>query len=128
MAADRFASPFGYLRRVNRAVRLTAVEQIIAAYAGHLQKDQGLSGKTLMQYCPFAEAFLSERFGTGSIDLSVLRGLEASSSSSDRPPVSVGPGPRRRQSPCVPFSAMPAIAEGRSLIWPVRFRPWPIGR
>jgi site-specific recombinase XerD len=58
------------------APELTAVEQIIAEYAGYLKKDQGLSGKTLIQYCPFAEAFLSERFGTGSIDLSLLRGLD----------------------------------------------------
>lgn len=55
---------------------LTPVEQTIAAYAGHLQKDQGLSDRTLLQYCPFAKAFLSERFGTGSVDLSILRGSD----------------------------------------------------
>ena len=55
---------------------LTPVEQTIAAYADHLQKDQGLSDRTLLQYCPFVEAFLSERFGTDSVDLSKLRGLD----------------------------------------------------
>ncbi len=71
-----------FLRRLNvcgaptTPADLTPVEQIIAAYAGHLQKDQALSDRTLLQYCPFAEAFLSERFGTGSVDLSKLRGLD----------------------------------------------------
>src|ERR1700677_2125053 len=55
---------------------LTPVGQTIAAYADHLQKDKGLSGRTLLQYCPFAEAFLSERFGTGSVDLSILQGSD----------------------------------------------------
>lgn len=55
---------------------LTPVEQVIAAFAGHLQKDQGLSGNTLLQYCPFAKAFLSKHYGTGLVDLSMLRALD----------------------------------------------------
>jgi site-specific recombinase XerD len=54
----------------------TPIEQIVAAYASHLRKDQGLSVKTLVQYCPFAKSFLSERFGTGPVDLASLRGLD----------------------------------------------------
>jgi hypothetical protein len=65
-----------FLRRLNvcdaptTPTELTPVEQTIAAYAGRLQKDQGLSDRALLQYCPFAEAFLSQRFGAGSVDLS----------------------------------------------------------
>ncbi len=55
---------------------LTPVEQVIAAYAGHLQKDQGLSGNTLLQYCPFAKAFLLKHFETGLVDLSILKALD----------------------------------------------------
>ena len=55
---------------------LTPVEQVTAAYAGHLQKDQGLSGTTLLQYCSFAKAFLLEHFGTGPVDLGMLRALD----------------------------------------------------
>ena len=55
---------------------LTPVKRTIAAYARHLLKDQALSERTLLQYCPFAEAFLSERFGTGSVDLCLLRGSD----------------------------------------------------
>jgi integrase/recombinase XerD len=52
------------------------IEKIIAAYASYLQKEQGLSTRTLVQYCPIARSFLSERFGTGPVDLACLRGLD----------------------------------------------------
>lgn len=72
----------GFLRRMGVspppiASRVpTPIELIIAAYAAHLQQDQCLSPKTLVQYCPVAEAFLSERFGTGPVDLSAVRGVD----------------------------------------------------
>jgi integrase/recombinase XerD len=56
--------------------RPTPIEQIVAAYASYLRKEQGLSTRTLVQYCPFAESFLSERFGTGPVDLATLRGVD----------------------------------------------------
>ncbi len=55
----------------------TPIEQIVAAYASYLRKEQGLSTRTLAQYCPFAESFLSERFGIGPVNLATLRGLDA---------------------------------------------------
>jgi integrase/recombinase XerD len=55
---------------------LTPIERIVAAFANHLRKDQELSVRTLVQYCPVAKSFLSERFGTGPVDLATLRGLD----------------------------------------------------
>ena len=55
---------------------LTPVQQTIAAYADHLRKELGLSAKTVVQYCPFAAAFLSEHFGSGPVDLARLRGRD----------------------------------------------------
>jgi hypothetical protein len=55
----------------------TPIEQIVAAYASYLRKEHGLSTRTLAQYCPFAESFLSERFGIGPVNLATLRGLDA---------------------------------------------------
>ena len=55
---------------------LTPVQQTIAAYGDHLRKELGLSAKTVVQYCPFAAAFLSEHFGSGPVDLARLRGRD----------------------------------------------------
>lgn len=52
---------------------LTPVQQIVAEYAGHLRREQRLSSRTLIQYCPFAERFLSERFETEPVDLGALQ-------------------------------------------------------
>jgi integrase/recombinase XerD len=54
----------------------TPVQQTIAAYGGYLQKLLGLSARTLVQYGSFAEAFLSEHFGCGPVDLGRLRGSD----------------------------------------------------
>jgi integrase/recombinase XerD len=54
----------------------TPVQQTVAAYRGYLRKELGLSVRTLIQYCPFAEAFLSDHFGCGPVDLGKLRGLD----------------------------------------------------
>jgi site-specific recombinase XerD len=55
---------------------LTPVQQTIAAYGDYLQKELGLSAKTVVQYCPFAAAFLSEHFGSGPVDLARLGGRD----------------------------------------------------
>ena len=54
----------------------TAIQQIVAEYAEYLRYDRCLSPSTLSLYCPFAEAFLSERFGTGPVALDALRGVD----------------------------------------------------
>ena len=106
----------------------TPVQQVIAAYGSYLQNELGLSAKTAVQYCPFAATFLSKHFGS---DRSIWPNCEAGTSSSScciRQPASARPEPRRRQSLCVPFSVMSAIAEEPWLIWLAQFRPLPIGR
>ena len=50
----------------------TAIEQVVDRYGVYLQQEQGLCDKTLIQYCPFIARFLSERFGSGQIDLAAL--------------------------------------------------------
>jgi site-specific recombinase XerD len=54
----------------------TPVQRTIAAYGVYLQKELGLSAKTVVQYCSFAVAFLSEHFGSGPVDLARLRGRD----------------------------------------------------
>jgi site-specific recombinase XerD len=54
----------------------TPVQQTIAAYGVYLRKELGLSTQTAVQYCPFAAAFLSEHFGSGPVDLAILRGRD----------------------------------------------------
>lgn len=55
---------------------LTTIQRIVADFADHLRQDQCLAPTTLIQYCPFAEAFLSERFGSGPVILGTLRGVD----------------------------------------------------
>ncbi len=54
----------------------TPVQQTIAAYGVYLRKELGLSANTVVQYCSFAAAFLSEHFGSGPVDLARLRGRD----------------------------------------------------
>lgn len=70
-----------YLRRLgiiqaSASSELTSVQQTVAEFAEYLRTERGLSGTTLIQYCPFAESFLSQRFGKGSVDLASLRPLD----------------------------------------------------
>jgi len=53
-------------------VEVTPIQMVTDAFAQHLRQDQGLSRTTCVQYLPFAEQFLAECFGNGSVDLSVL--------------------------------------------------------
>jgi integrase/recombinase XerD len=50
----------------------TAIHRVLAAYSAHLRHDRGSSRATLVQYLPFAERFLFERFATAPLDLSSL--------------------------------------------------------
>lgn len=50
----------------------TAVQIVLDDYSAYLRHDRGLSRVTSIQYLPFAERFLLERFGAGTLDLSTL--------------------------------------------------------
>lgn len=57
-------------------IETTDVRRITTAYSRYLRDDQGLSTATCVQYVPFAEQFLSNRFGTGTIRLSALQAAD----------------------------------------------------
>ncbi len=58
------------------AVDATPIQIVIVAYGQHLRQAQALSPATLIQYMPFAERFLAERFGSGAVELSELRAAD----------------------------------------------------
>jgi len=51
----------------------TPIQQAVGAFAVYLRQVRALSDKTLIQYCPFIERFLSERFGQGPVEFAALR-------------------------------------------------------
>ena len=53
-------------------VEATPIQTVVAAFKQHLRDDQGLSHATGVQYLPFAEQFLTERFGGGEVELREL--------------------------------------------------------
>jgi site-specific recombinase XerD len=56
--------------------KTTAVQQIVEQYTNYLRSDRGLATGTIINYCTFAESFLSERFGVGLVALDTLRGID----------------------------------------------------
>ena len=75
--AVRFPSPVGYLRRSAGTHPTNACPTDGCGISGlPTARSLGLSVRTLIQYCPFAEAFLSDHFGSGPVDLGKLRGLD----------------------------------------------------
>lgn len=58
------------------AVDVTPVEQVVQQFGRDLLERQGLSDKTRVQYCPFVEIFLSERYGSERIELAALRAAD----------------------------------------------------
>jgi site-specific recombinase XerD len=54
----------------------TPVQVILATYARYLSHDRALSRATSIQYLPFAECFLQDRFGADSPDLSALSAVD----------------------------------------------------
>lgn len=60
------------LNQPSLVVEVTAIQMVTDAFAQHLRQDQGLSRTTCVQYLPFAEQFLADRFGSESVDLSAL--------------------------------------------------------
>ncbi|KUM25213.1 hypothetical protein AU467_04335 [Mesorhizobium loti] len=69
-----------FLRRVGVVNHQTAapyveaspIQGIVVAFGKHLRDNQALSIATCRQYLPFAELFLTERFGNGSVELAEL--------------------------------------------------------
>lgn len=62
----------GVVRSATQCVNLTPLQEVVQRYGRDLLDKQGLSEKTRIQYCPFVEAFLSQRFGNEKIDLAAL--------------------------------------------------------
>ena len=52
--------------------KASPVQEVVAAFGEHLRGVQALSRATCVQYLPFAEQFLTERFKAGSVDLAEL--------------------------------------------------------
>ena len=50
----------------------TPIEQAVSAFGTYLRQEKSLSDRTLIQYCPIIERFLSERFGEGSVAFDAL--------------------------------------------------------
>lgn len=71
-----FLNHLSVTRLAAKPVELTAIQRIIATFAGYLRHEQALSDKTLIQYCPFAEQFLSACFGNRPVTLATLRATD----------------------------------------------------
>jgi hypothetical protein len=57
----------------------TRIQRIVNEYRQHLRNGKGLTRLTCVQYAPFVEDFLIDRFGTNPIDLSILRAADVRS-------------------------------------------------
>ena len=53
-------------------VEASPIQMVVVAFGRHLHDAQALSRATCIQYPPFAEQFLTERFGSGAVELSAL--------------------------------------------------------
>ena len=51
----------------------TPIQQAVDTFTTYLRQERALSDKTLIQYGPFIERFLFERFGHGPVDFAALR-------------------------------------------------------
>ena len=58
------------------AVEATPIRRVVIAFEQHLRQAQGLSRATCVQYVPFAEQFLVERFGNDPVELCDLRAFD----------------------------------------------------
>ena len=58
------------------AVEATSIQRVVIAFEQHLRHAQGLSHATCVQYVPFAQQFLAERFGNGPVELCELRAVD----------------------------------------------------
>lgn len=67
-----FLRQIGVVRDQPLRAEATPIQMVVGPFGQHLRQDQALSHATCVQYCPFIEQFLAERFGNGSVDLSGL--------------------------------------------------------
>jgi integrase/recombinase XerD len=63
----------GVVRPVPEHEEATPIQQAVGAFADYLRHERALSDKTPIQYCPFIEHFLFERFGHGPVKFAALR-------------------------------------------------------
>lgn len=68
-----FLRQLGVIRPMPERDEATPIQQAVGAFGAYLRQERALSDKTLIQYCPFIERFLSERFGHGPVEFAALR-------------------------------------------------------
>ncbi len=68
-----FLGQLGVTRPLPEHKEATPIQRTVAAFATYLREERALSEKTLIQYCPFIERFLSARFGQGPVEFAALR-------------------------------------------------------
>jgi site-specific recombinase XerD len=71
-----FLTHLGIIHPQVEPVEMTAIQQVVATFATYLRQEQGLCDKTLIQYCPVIERFLSERFSQQPVTLDTLRAAD----------------------------------------------------
>jgi site-specific recombinase XerD len=63
----------GVIRPLPEHNEPTPIQHAVGTFAAYLREERALSDKTLIQYCPFIERFLSARFGQGPVEFAALR-------------------------------------------------------
>ncbi len=63
----------GVIRPLAEQNEPTPIQHAVGAFAAYLREERALSDKTLIQYCPFIERFLSARFDQGPVEFAALR-------------------------------------------------------
>lgn len=71
-----FLGQLGVIQPLVEQESPSPIQQVVGAFATYLRLERALSDKTLIQYCPFIEHFLSGRFGNRPVDLSALRAID----------------------------------------------------
>ncbi len=62
----------GVIRPLPEHNEPTPIQQAVSAFAAYLRQELMLCDKTVIQYCPFIEGFLSARFGQGPVEFTAL--------------------------------------------------------
>jgi len=68
-----FLLELGVIHPLPQPRETTPIQQAVDTFRTYLRQERGLSDKTLIQYSPFIERFLFERFGHGALELAALR-------------------------------------------------------
>jgi site-specific recombinase XerD len=68
-----FLSQLGVTHLLPEHNEATPIQHAVDAYTTYLRQDRELCDKTLIQYRPFAERFLFERFGQGAVEFAALQ-------------------------------------------------------